>query len=266
MARVDPEIGKKTFDQNAELYDRARPGYPEQLFDDLFVFAGLKSGARVLEIGCGTGQATRALARRGCRLVCVELGANLAAVARRNLAEFPHLEVVNAAFETWDSPAGDFDVVFAATSWHWLDPTVRYKKAAARLLKPGGALAIVSSAHAFPANVDPFFSAIQPCYDALGAGFDDWPPPPPDEVADARADIERSGLFGNVRVKRYVWTIDYDADQYIDLLNTASDHIVMEAAKRNLLFAEMRRLIDARPSGRIRKHCLSILHVAQLTT
>jgi SAM-dependent methyltransferase len=265
MARVDPEIGKKTFDRDAALYDRARPGYPDQLFDDLFVIAGLKSDARVLEIGCGTGQATRPLARRGCRLVCVELGPNLAAVARRNLAEFPHVEVVTAAFETWDSPAANFDLVFAATSWHWLDPAVRYEKAA-RLLKPGGALAIVSSAHAVPADVDPFFSAIQPCYEALGAGFDDWPPPPPDEVADARPDIEGSGLFVSVRVKRYVWTIDYDAEQYIDLLNTASDHIVMEAAKRNLLFAEMRRLINARPDRQIRKHCLSILHVAQLTT
>jgi len=73
-----------TFDQAAELYDRARPGYPPALFTDLAELAGVGPGCRVLEIGCGTGQATGPLAERGCQVVAVELGAALAAAARRN--------------------------------------------------------------------------------------------------------------------------------------------------------------------------------------
>ena len=73
-----------TFDQAAELYDRARPGYPPALFTDLAELAGIGPGCRVLEIGCGTGQATGPLAKRGCQVVAVELGAALAAAARRN--------------------------------------------------------------------------------------------------------------------------------------------------------------------------------------
>ena len=79
---------RQTFDRAAVLYDRVRPDYPEALFDDLITVAGLTPGDRLLEVGCATGKATRPLARRGFRITCVELGAELAAAARRNLAGF----------------------------------------------------------------------------------------------------------------------------------------------------------------------------------
>ena len=73
---------RETFDQVAELYDRARPNYPAEVFDDLAALARLPDGARILEIGCGTGQGTLPLARRGYRVICVELGSDLAAADR----------------------------------------------------------------------------------------------------------------------------------------------------------------------------------------
>jgi SAM-dependent methyltransferase len=256
------ETLRQTFDGAAELYDRVRPGYPERLFDDLFALAGLEPGANVLEIGCGTGQASQPLARRGCRLVCVELGERLAEVARRNLAEFPQVHVVTDAFEIWEPNGRTFDMVFAATSWHWLDPSVRYEKAA-RLLKSGGVLAMVNTVHAFPTGFDPFFTEIQDCYDAIGESASEWPPPEPDKVSDAREEIQRSGLFGEVHVERYLWTVDYTASQYVDLLETYSGHREMDPAKRGLLYAEVRKRIDARPDPRVHKHYLTILHVAR---
>jgi SAM-dependent methyltransferase len=125
-----------TFDEDAERYDRARPGYPPAVLDDLAELAGVGPGCRVLEIGCGTGQATVPLAERGCRIVAVELGAGLAAVARRNLARFLLARVVVAAFEDWPLPPDPFDVVVAATAFHWIDPAVRVAKAAAYLELP----------------------------------------------------------------------------------------------------------------------------------
>ena len=94
MTSADREQLKRTFDRDAELYDQARPGYPEQIFDDLLAFACLGPEAIVLEVGCGTGQASQALAQRAYRLVCLELGNQLATVARRKLAPFPRVEVV----------------------------------------------------------------------------------------------------------------------------------------------------------------------------
>src|SRR5215203_6505224 len=87
------------FDEAALLYDEVRPGYPEVLFDDVVSLSGIPSGGRILEIGCGTGQATLPFARRGYRILCIELGENMAAVARRNLASYPRAEVVTADFE-----------------------------------------------------------------------------------------------------------------------------------------------------------------------
>jgi protein-L-isoaspartate O-methyltransferase len=121
MTRKDRDLLRSTFNEDAERYDRARPGYPPVLFGDLAELTSIGPGSRVLEIGPGTGQATRPLAERGCRVVAVELGADLAALAARNLAGFPSVEVVNAAFEDWPLPAEPFDLVLAATAFHWID-------------------------------------------------------------------------------------------------------------------------------------------------
>jgi len=262
MAEADRDKLKRTFDQDAELYDKARPDYPEQIFDDLFATGGLSSEAVVFEIGCGTGQATRHLARRGCRVVCIELGANLAAIARRNLESFPRVEVITSNFESWESRQSRFDLVFAASSWHWLDPEVRYAKAA-RVLKPASILAIVDNGHAFPDGFDPFFTEIQKCYEAIGEPHLEWPPTRPEQEPDRREEIERSGLFEVVGVKRHVWPVDYTADTYIDVLNTYSGHIAWDQWKRDQLYADIRRLIAQRADGQILKHYLSILQVCR---
>ena len=252
-----------TFDEIAELYERGRRESPAFLIDELFALAEIKpSEARVLEIGCGTGQATLPLARHGCSLVCVELGANLARIARRKLTAFPQVQIVNAAFENWERSGVEFDIVFAMTSWHWIDPRIRYSRAATAL-RPRGVLAFTTGGHAFPLGFDPFFSQIQKCYDSVGHGGISWPPPLPDEVPDACQEIERSGYFDDVRIARRVWTEEFTADEYVAMMRTASDHHLMELAKRDRLFAEMRRLIAERPNGRITKHNLTILHVAR---
>src|SRR5438067_12177518 len=124
---------RSTFTNAAELYDRMRPRYPAAAFDDLADFANLDRGAHVLEIGCGTGQATRPLAERGYRITAIELGADMAAIARRNLTGFAHVSVVVSAFESWPLPEQAFDVVVSATAFHWVDPAVRLVKSAAAL-------------------------------------------------------------------------------------------------------------------------------------
>src|SRR5215472_11464120 len=116
------------FDRAAEDYQRTRPVCPSQLFDDLIQLAGLNVGDRVVEIGCGTGQATVPLAERGLAVTAVELGPELAAIARRRLMAFPAAEVVTCSFEDWQPPDAAFDAVVAFNSLHWIDPELRYSK------------------------------------------------------------------------------------------------------------------------------------------
>jgi SAM-dependent methyltransferase len=256
---------RTTFEQAADLYDRARPGYPDALFDDLAELAELFRGARVCEIGCGTGQASVPLAERGYGLTCVELGTQLAAVAARKLARFPHAEVINADFETWRPENADFDAVVAFTSFHWLDPAVRYAKPAS-LLRRGGALAVVATHHVLPADGDPFFALVQEDYDAIvpdDPQTAEGPPRPPEAIADLGDDIATTGLFENAGARRYVWDLTYTADEYIDVLSTYSGHRALDEERRDALFERIRRRIAARPDGRVRKTYLALLNVAR---
>jgi SAM-dependent methyltransferase len=256
---------RRTFETIADRYDAARPDYPSELFDDVVSLAGLDAGARLLEIGCATGKATRPFLERGFSVTCVELGAQLAERARTNLAGFP-VTIDVAPFESWHGDPGSFDLVFAATAWHWIDPAIRYERAH-RLLRPDGSLAFWSAVHAFPAGFDPFFTEIQAVYDELGESYEDeWPPPPPEQIADDSAEIEASGLFGDVRVRRYVWHRLYTADEYVALLGTFSGHIAMDDAKRARLYAEVRQRLAARTDGRVLRHWHAVLHVARRRT
>lgn len=253
---------RRTFDSAADLYEAARPAYPNELFDDLVELAGLKRGDRLLEIGCATGKATRSLLDRGFSVVCVEMGAQLAERARRTLTGFP-VEIHVAPFEAWEAEPETFDLVFAATAWHWVDPAIRYRKAH-HLLHPGGHLAFWSAQHAFPAGFDPFFTDIQEVYDAIGESREgEWPPPPPEQIPDDAEEIEATGLFDDVDIRRYVWEMSYTAEEYIALLNTFSGHIAMDASRREHLYGEIRRRIGQRPEPRVQRHWAAILHVAR---
>ena len=264
MLDADRDRLKTTFNEAAELYDRVRPRYPAQLFDDLIELAQLEPGARILEIGCGTGIATLPLAERGFGITCVELGENLAAVARLKLAAFPDVHIDVSPFETWDAAGERFDAVIAATCWDWIDPGVRYRKAAS-LLKSQGKLALFGCGHALPKDADRFFFEIQDIYREIGEGVPDeqWPPPLPEDAPDFREEIEASGLFGDVQARRYVWERMYTADEYIDLLNTFSGHIALEPDKREYLYRNVRERINARADPRVRRHWLAILNVAR---
>ncbi|HXZ99647.1 MAG TPA: class I SAM-dependent methyltransferase [Candidatus Binatia bacterium] len=130
------------FGEAPELYDRARAGYPPALVDDVLSWLGpLQRPARALEVGAGTGKATVAFAQRGLEILALEPSPEMAAVAVASCRRFPRVRVEPFTFEGWPGETGSFDLVFAAQSWHWVDPSVRYVKSA-RSLRPGGTLAL----------------------------------------------------------------------------------------------------------------------------
>jgi SAM-dependent methyltransferase len=262
---ISPEDAARlrvTFDEDAERYDRARPGYPPALFDDLAELAGIGPGCRVLEIGCGTGQATIPLAERGCEIVAVELGPGLAAVARRNLARFPAVQVVTAAFEAWPLPPEPFDVVVIATAFHWIDPAVRVVKAA-EALRPGGTLATIDTYHV-AGGTEPFFADAQACYER----WDPATPPglrllPGESIPMDGEELVRSGQFELPRFRRHLTDVPYTTSAYLDVLLTYSGHRALDPAARRGLLGCIADLIDQRYGGRIVKRYLSELRTAR---
>jgi SAM-dependent methyltransferase len=249
---------RETFRQAADTYDRARPEYPAALYQDLIEATRIVPGDRLLEVGCATGKATRPLASRGFRITCVELGAELAAGARVNLAPYD-VEVVHGRFEDWDR--GGFALVYAATAWHWIDPAVRYQRAWSAL-REGGHLAFWSATHVIPeTDGDPFFEQIQRVYDSIGEGFPEgMQSPRPGKLPDWREQIANTGLFDVVAIQQYDWESEYTAEEYIALLKTFSGHIAMAGWQRERLFGETRRLLGDR---KVRRGWGSVLLVAR---
>lgn len=218
-------------------------------------------------MGSATGKATVPLARRGFDITCVELGVDLAAVARDQLAAFPNVRVVNADFDTWTPPRDHgFDLVYAATAWHWLDPAVRYHRAALAL-RPEGHLAIWSATHVFPDDGDAFFAEIQEVYDEIGEGTPLGPMRPrPSELKGLDLERDSGGLFQRVVTRTFDWELVYDAESYVRLLNTFSGHMTMQQWQRERLYGEIRRRVAARSDGRLRRHWGAVLEMAQVST
>ncbi|WP_026421332.1 class I SAM-dependent methyltransferase [Actinokineospora inagensis] len=251
---------RRTFGEDPELYHRRRPGYPRAMYADLAV----GKGTRVLEIGCGTGQATVALARSGCVVVAVELSPEMAAHATRNLAEFPDTLVVTAPFEDWPLPDGRFDLVFSATAFHWVDPDIRVAKSA-DALRPGGRLAVVSTFH-IAGGSDAFFAEAQTCYER-------WDPSTPQGlrlltsagIPTDSTEIDVSGRFGPVAFHRYEWDQTYTTDEYTDLLLTYSNHRALPETARHGLIDDIADLADTRHGGRVTKRYLTQLAVAEVS-
>jgi SAM-dependent methyltransferase len=261
VTETDREHLRAVFGQDAERYDRARPGYPDQMFADLAQLAGLSPRSRVLEIGCGTGQATRPLARLGCTVVAVELSPELAAVAGRNLRDLPNVTIEVSPFENWTPPATPFDLVLSATAFHWIDPQVRVGKAA-DVLRPGGTLAVIHSEHV-AGGTERFFADAQDCYER----FDPRTPPglrltPAAGIPDDAGEFDSSGRFGPAQFRRYEWDQSYTTGSYLDLLMTYSVTRSLPQPARDALLACLGGLIDRNHNGQIGKRYLTRLTLA----
>jgi SAM-dependent methyltransferase len=128
----------QSFGAVAEVYDRARPGYPDGLFAHI---AAQLPGPRVLEVGAGTGIATQGLTARGLDVTCIEPDVRMAAVLRQRTAARPPSRIEIATFES-AALDGLYDGLVSALAWHWTDPENRMDRVAS-LLRPGGFVGLV---------------------------------------------------------------------------------------------------------------------------
>jgi SAM-dependent methyltransferase len=260
IRNADPHFLRATFDDSPELYERSRCVPPQALCDDLIALAGLEPGARLLEVGCGTGQATVPLAERGFEIVGIELGESLADFARRKLASFPRVKIVASSFEEWDPASERFDAVVAFNSFHWIDPELRFAKSA-EVLRQGGALAAVGMRFVVHDGADPVWTALQDDYEEI-AGLGE-PRMHVDALNDRSAEFEASGYFRNVSLRRYLWDVTFDADDYIALLHTSSWHRRLDDDVRRALFQRIHDRISARAGRTIAPTMAAVLYVAE---
>jgi SAM-dependent methyltransferase len=259
---TDSNFLRATFNQAARDYDAVRPGYPAELIADIVALSGIPQDGRILEVGCGTGQATLPFARRGYTIHCLDIGAELVAVARENCQPYPDVDFEVVAFEDWEAPEAAFDLVMSATAWHWVPPEIGYVKAA-QALKHSGFLAIFSNLH--PPPFTGFFPEVQGVYHNIAPelAHPDTGPSIEESIEATTQQIEQTSLFGPVVVKRYAWSKDYSRDEYLRLLNTYSNHLSLEPERRARLHAAIGELIDRQFGGVVERQYLAVLYLAK---
>lgn len=253
---------RSVFDEAAEAYDIARPEYPPELIDKLIELAQLPASARILEIGCGTGQITGAFAERGYEIVAVELGEKLARIAAANLEPYPRVSVIHSAFEEWVCSEKPFDLVLSAQAFHWIDPGIGYPKIR-QFLVDRGHLAVVYNL--FASSPDPIYRDLDVAYRAHFPHRDEQDAPRSlrEKVARTLASIRDSDLFGEPVVWETTWSESYTTDRYLKLLDTFSDHRTMNEAAQKRLYEDVRTIID-KHGGTVDRPLLATLFLVQV--
>ncbi len=268
MAGQDRRAAGRLFNEVPELYDRVRPDYPDELFADLLAITGIHDGSMVLEVGCGTGQATRALAVRGFRICAVEAGSGMAAVARQRLGNFDNVEVKNSTFEEWDSQGKHFDLLLAAASWHWVDPDVGWPKAHA-LLHPAGWMALIGNVVVRRPGELEVYAETADLHERFCPGNPDWGHPPLEEEVRKTSDgwgvgVEDPGRwFGPTEVRWYPAVQWFDGAGFADLLRSASVYRRLKPEVRDPLLAAVAERIRERLGDRVPRRYLAVLRVGR---
>ena len=259
------------FDEIAVGYDKARWEYPPELYADIGAYRGVGAGRVALEIGAGTGKATAPMLTAGYEVTAVELGGNMADFLLGKFAGDNRFSVVVSAFEEAELAEDGYDVVYAASAFHWVDPEVGCPKVF-RLLKSGGIFAL------FRNNPDPvggaeIHEALQALYEEhyLSAYPNNVLPQKYDRLALAGSaeikrgfgfsDMEQYG-FTDITMRFYKVTHTYDAQGYIALLETYADHRGLPETNKAALYAGIEEVIE-RHGGVCHQDCLFQLYMGR---
>lgn len=237
------------FNRIAEEYDHARPDYPPELVDLACSIGGLGAGSKVVEVGCGTGKLTVALAERGLAVEAVDPGAELVEVARRKVGGAT-VRFHVARFEDVELPESSFAAVFSATAFHWIEPAVGWAKAA-RLLRPAGVLALLAHVGGASSELD---AAMLAAWREVLPEAAEWVWRDQETLwkgAEARrgnvAELwawlanrpigrpEAAELFGEATVSRFSVELPRSAEQWLALIRTQSAYLRLDAERRERL-------------------------------
>jgi SAM-dependent methyltransferase len=264
----------------AAEYDRTRPGYPSRLMDAVASRARLHPGSRVLEIGCGTGQLTRSLVRRGYHVYALEPDPLMAAYARRSLsatvsARAPEIEVVELMIEEADLPDSTYDAAFSASAFHWVDPDVGWMKVA-HALRPGGRFNLLGHLIVEDAWSSASMQGLLEIYERRADTS--WPIMSAGQVADgitqrwgdislawafaaestnAIAGRGAQDHFGDPALDVAQWRTTFTAAELIELQRTRSVHIQLAPEARAAAERDLSTLVD-RLGGVFRQTHLSV--------
>ncbi len=260
------DIGR-VFNEVPELYDRVRPTYPDELLADLVAITGLDERSSVLEVGCGTGQATRSLAALGCSVTAVEPGTGMAALARQRLATSPNVEIETSSFEEWDDRGRRFDLVVAASAWHWVDPSIAWRRAH-DVLHATGWMALLGNVVVRRPGEPEVYAETADLHERFSPRNPDWDHPPLEDEVRVTDEgwgppNDPGGVFGPT-ITRWCPTVQwFDGEGFADLLRSTSPYRKLDRDVREPLLDAIAKRIRTQLGDRASRRYLSVLRVGQ---
>lgn len=263
MAELDRRAGREAFGADPAGYHRARPGYPDWVWDLLAERCGLGPSCQAFEIGAGTGLATEQLLARGASVVALEPDVRLAAFLE---ARLPHsaLDVRRQPFEEARLPPEVFDLGCAFTSFHWLaqEPAL---EAAAAALQPGGHWAMVWNVYGDPDRGDPFHDATLEVMRTPAQSPSVGRPGRPPFALDVEArtlDLRAAG-FADIAAERRDWTLELDVPRLRALYATYSEVAQLAPERRARLLDGIAEVAERQFAGRVTRNMVTIAYVAR---
>lgn len=234
---------KYLFDDVVLNYEKRRPNYGIELFEDIIKYSSITSGKSIIEIGCGTGQATEPFLSTKCKVTAVELGENLASYTGEKFKEYKNLNVVQSAFEDYECDDNKFDMLYSATAFHWIPDEIGYKKAY-RIIRKGGTIALFWNKPSVNGKDDPLYKKIQLIYNQF---LPHWSHMSTDENKSKYSGVINKMEhydFTNIEFKLYHNTRKMNGVEYIELLKTYSDHIALDKSIQTPFFDSIRTTIE----------------------
>lgn len=232
-----------TFNTEAKKYEKMRPGYVGELYNDIFDMMNINKDSNVIEIGIGGGQATLPVLKTGCNLIAVEYGENLAQVCCEKFKDYSNFSAVVGKFEDACFEKNSYDLIYSASAFHWIPEDVGYQKVF-NLLKSGGVFARFANHPFKDKGRNGLHEAMQEVYAVYLPGSLE-----PDEYSEQqamdRANIANKYGFVDISYKLYNRTRTFTSKEYIELLGTYSDHIAIEEKNRKSFLSEIEAVIDS---------------------
>ncbi|WBW97783.1 class I SAM-dependent methyltransferase [Oceanirhabdus sp. W0125-5] len=230
-----------TFNEDVKNYDQWRPTYCKELFHDIIQYSKLNQNKKAVEVGIGTGQATKPFLMTGCDVTAIELGKDLAEYSKEKFKEYEKFRVLNTSFEDFQCNDNTFDILYSATAFHWIPDDIGYPKAL-NLLRNDGTLALFWNKPFVKREDDLLHQKIQDIYQKYRPSNTKFIEINTERHNRISKTIQSYG-FRDVEVKLYHQTREFDSTSYISLLNTYSDHIIMEESTKELLYREIKNAI-----------------------
>jgi SAM-dependent methyltransferase len=258
---IDKAFGREAFGLDPAGYNKARPAYPEWVYELLCERCGLRHNTATFEIGAGTGIATHRLLDLGANpLVAIEPNDRLADFLRETIPS-DALTVLRSSFEDALLPRAGFDLGFCATAFHWLDEETALTKVA-DLLRPGGWWVMVWNDFGDPDRADPFHEATDLLLNGPSSPSMCDREIPFSQDKDARLSaLEHTHAFESMEHRTSAWSLVLDPNQVVNLYATYSN--INIRPDREAILAELCRIARDKFQGRVTRNMISSLYMAR---